>query len=199
MHRKILAAALGLFGSVSFAATPVASVSTSQPFTLDGHSVAAKGVDSWPLVVGDEVATSASPAKISFRDGSSIALAARSDAKIAGTPAEPVFLLVSGSLDYNLAKNSKVSVTRLQQPARAGKARAAVVAAALVSAAAITPALVVANAHSSTAGTLASSSTATTSASTSAASDVTAAASTPATPEVASPSLLRLPPISQHQ
>jgi len=195
MHRKILATALGLFGSVSFAATPVASVSTSQPFTLDGHSVSAKGVDSWPLVVGDEVATSTSPAKISFRDGSSIALAAQSDAKIAGTPSEPVFLLVSGSLDYNLAKNSKVSVTKLQQPVKANKARAAVVAAAVVSAAAITPALVVANAHSSTAGTLASSSTA----STSAASDVTAAASTPGTPDVASPSLLRLPPISQHQ
>lgn len=195
MYRKILATALGLFGSVSFAATPVASVSTSQPFTLDGHSVSAKGVDSWPLVVGDEVATSTSPAKISFRDGSSIALAAQSDAKIAGTAAEPVFLLVSGSLDYNLTKNSKVSVTKLQQPAKANKARAAAVAAAVVSAAAITPALVVANAHSSTAGTLASSSTA----STSAASDVTAAASTPATPDVASPSLLRLPPISQHQ
>jgi hypothetical protein len=196
MHRNILVTALGLFGTVSFAATPVASVSTSQPFTLDGHSVSAKGIDSWPLVVGDEVATSTSPAKISFRDGSSIALAAQSNAKIAGTSAEPVFLLVSGSLDYNLTKNSKVSVTKLQHPAKHSKARAAAVAAALVSAAAIPPALVVASANSSTAGTLASSSTAATSAVPDASA---AAASAPGAPDVASPSLLRLPPISQHQ
>jgi hypothetical protein len=195
MHRKILATAFGLFGSVSFAATPVASVSTSQPFTLDGHSVSAKGVDSWPLVIGDEVATSTSPATISFRDGSSIALAAKSDAKISGTSAEPVFLLVSGSLDYNLAKNSKVSVTNLQQPAKHNKARVAAVAAAAVSAAAITPALVKASANSATAGTLASAPAA----SASAVPDTAAAAATPGSSDVASPSLLRLPPISQHQ
>jgi hypothetical protein len=196
MHRKILATAFGLFGSVSFAATPVASVSTSQPFTLDGHSVSAKGVDSWPLVVGDEVATSTSPATISFRDGSSIALAAKSDAKIAGTFAEPVFLLVSGSLDYNLAKNSKVSVTKLQQPAKHNKARVAAVAAA------ITPAVVVASANATTAGTLASAPAASASApaaSASAVPDAAAVASTPGSGDVAAPSLLRLPPISQHQ
>jgi hypothetical protein len=187
MHRKILATALGLFGSVSFAAAPVASVSTSQPFTLDGHSVSAKGVDSWPLVVGDEVATSTSPAKISFHDGSSIALAAQSDAKIVGTSAEPVFLLVSGSLDYNLAKESKVSVTKVQPSAKANKARAAAVVAAVASAAAITPALVVASAHSTTAGTLATA-------------PATSASSVPDTvADTASPSLLKLPPISQHQ
>src|SRR5437588_8359197 len=152
MHRKILATALGLFGSVSFAATPVASVLTSQPFTLDGHSVSAKGIASWPLVVGDELATSTAAAKVSFRDGSSIALAPQSDARIAGTSASPVFLLVSGSLDYNLAKNSKVSVTKLQQPAKPSKARVAAISAAAASAAAITPALVVASAHSTTAG-----------------------------------------------
>jgi hypothetical protein len=194
MHRKILVTALGLFGSVSFAATPVASVSTSQPFTLDGHSVSAKGVDSWPLVIGDELATSTSPAKISFRDGSSIALAAKSEVKIAGTSAEPVFLLVSGSLDYDLTKNSKVSVTKLERPARPSKARAAAVMAA-VSAAAITPAVVVASAHSTTAGTLASAPAA----SAPAVPDTAAVASTPGSSDVATPSLLRLPPISQHQ
>jgi hypothetical protein len=195
MHHRILPVVFGLLGSVSFAATPVASVSTSQPFSLDGHSISAKGVASWPLVVGDELATSTAPAQIYFHDGSSIALAPKSDAKIAGTSAEPVFLLVSGSLDYNLTKNSKVSVTRLEQPAKSGKARVAVVTAAAVSAAAITPALVVASAHSATTGTLADSSTAAASTT----SEAAAATSAPATPDLASPSLLRLPPVSQHQ
>jgi hypothetical protein len=192
MHHKILPVVLGLFGSVSFAATPVASVSTSQPFSLDGHSISAKGIASWPLVVGDELATSTAPAQISFHDGSSIALAPKSNARIAGTSAEPVFLLVSGSLDYNLTKNSKVSVTRVEQPAKSNKAKVALAAAAAASVAAVTPALVMASRNSAVTGTLADSSTAATSA-------VSNSVAASGAPDLASPSLLRLPPVSQHQ
>ena len=193
MYRQILPVVLGLLGSLSFAATPVASVSTSESFRLDGRSVSAKGVASWPLVVGDELATGAAPAQISFRDGSSIALAAESSARISGTSAAPVFVLVSGSLDYNLVKNSKVSVTRAELPAKSKKGRVAVVAAA-ASAAAIAPAVVMAGANSAATGTLAGSA----GAAASRASTATVAATT-GDPELASPSLLRLPPVSQHQ
>ena len=193
MYRQILPVVLGLLGSLSFAATPVASVSTPESFRLDGRSVSAKGVASWPLVVGDELATGAAPAQISFRDGSSIALAAESSARISGTSAAPVFVLVSGSLDYNLVKNSKVSVTRAELPSKSKKGRVAVVAAA-ASAAAIAPAVVMAGANSAATGTLAGSS----GAAASRASTATVAATT-GDPELASPSLLRLPPVSQHQ
>ena len=193
MYRQILPVVLGLLGSLSFAATPVASVSTSESFRLDGRSVSAKGVASWPLVVGDELATGAAPAQISFRDGSSIALAAESSAKISGTSAAPVFVLVSGSLDYNLVKNSKVSVTRTEPPVKSKKGKVAVVAAA-ASAAAIAPAVVMAGANSAATGTLAGSP----SAAASTASTATAATTT-GNPELTSPSLLRLPPVSQHQ
>ncbi|HEY6987753.1 MAG TPA: hypothetical protein VH369_05185 [Bryobacteraceae bacterium] len=194
MYRKILPAALGLLGSLSFAAAPVASVSISESFRLDGRSVSAKGVASWPLVVGDELATGAAPAQISFRDGSSIALAAGSSAKISGTSAAPVFVLVSGSLDYNLVKNSKVSVTRAELPAKSKKGHVAVIAAA-ASAAAIAPAVAMASANSAATGTLAGPSSAAAASTASTA----AAASTTGDPELASPSLLRLPPVSQHQ
>ena len=194
MYRQILPVVLGLFGSLSFAATPVASVSTSESFRLDGRSISVKGVASWPLVVGDELATAAAPAQISFRDGSSVALAAESSAKISGTSAAPIFVLVSGSLDYNLVKNSKVSVTRAEPPAKSKKGRVAVVAAA-ASVAAIAPAVVMASANSAASGTLAGQSSA---AAASTASTATAAATT-GDPELASPSLLRLPPVSQHQ
>jgi hypothetical protein len=194
MYRQILPVVLGLLGSLSFAATPVASVSTSESFRLDGRSVSVKGVASWPLVVGDELATGAAPAQISFRDGSSIALAAESSAKISGTSAAPVFVLVSGSLDYNLVKNSKVSVTRAEPPAKSKKGKVAVVAAA-ASAAAIASAVVMAGANSAATGTLTGSS----GAAASTASTATAAAATTGDPELASPSLLRLPPVSQHQ
>lgn len=193
MYRQILPVVLGLLGSLSFAATPVASVSTSESFRLDGRSVSAKGVASWPLVIGDELATGTAPAQISFRDGSSIALAAESSAKISGTSAAPVFVLVSGSLDYNLVKNSKVSVTRAEPSAKSKKSKLAVVAAA-ASAAAITPAVVMAGANSAATGTLAGSSGAPASTASTA-----AAAATTGDPELASPSLLRLPPVSQHQ
>jgi hypothetical protein len=192
MHHRILPVVLGLFGSVSFAATPVASVSTSQPFRLDGHSISAQGIASWPLVVGDELATSTAAAQISFRDGSSVALAPKSNARIAGTSAEPVFLLVSGSVDYNLTKNSKVSVTRVEQPAKSNKTKVALAATAAASVAAVTPALVVASRNSAVTGTLADSSTAATSA-------VSDSAAVSGAPDLASPSLLRLPPVSQHQ
>jgi hypothetical protein len=193
MYRKILPAVLGLLGSLCFAVTPVASVSTSESFRLDGRSVSAKGVASWPVVVGDELVTDAAPAQISFRDGSSIAQAAESSAKISGTSAAPVFVLVSGSLDYNLVKNSKVSVTRVVPPTKSKKGKVAVLAAA-ASAAAVAPAVVMASAHSAATGTLAGSSgTAASTASTA------AAAATTGGPELASPSLLRLPPVSQHQ
>lgn len=54
-----------------FGASPVAKVRSSEPFTLSGTTITAAGVESWPLVLGDEIVTSHAPARIDFSDGRS--------------------------------------------------------------------------------------------------------------------------------
>lgn len=100
-----------MFGLVSFASVPVGSVSSSQSFALDGHAIKAAGITSWPVVVGDEITTSAAPAVMSFPDGSSIQLAPRSQVKISGNIESPKVVLTAGNLEYKLAPGSTVSLT----------------------------------------------------------------------------------------
>jgi hypothetical protein len=100
--------------AVTFASAPVASVSSTSPFTLDGSSLTVAGVMSWPLVIGDELATNTASASILFKDGSNVTLAPKSTLKITGQEGSPVVVLESGSVDYKLVKDSKVSLIRLQ-------------------------------------------------------------------------------------
>ncbi len=104
-------AVLASFASFGLAMTPVATVSSAQPFTMDGHSVANGGVSSWPVVVGDEISTASSPAVFYFRDGSSVKLAPGSSAKVTGSAMQPKVVLTKGTLDYKLVAGSKVAVS----------------------------------------------------------------------------------------
>ena len=111
------------FAALSFASTPVATVSSSQPFTMAGHAVTSPGISSWPVVVGDEIATADGPAVLNFPDGSSVKLAAGSSARVGGSVAEPKVVLMSGTLDYKLAAGSKLTISNsalkqhIKQPA----------------------------------------------------------------------------------
>jgi hypothetical protein len=102
-------AALPLAG---FASTPLATVSSAEPVTLAGHSISAPGVSSWPLVTGDEIATSTAPATILFRDGSSVALAAKSSARLTGTSVQPKLVLMAGTLNYKIVPGSKLVLSK---------------------------------------------------------------------------------------
>jgi hypothetical protein len=218
----ILLTMLGVFGAASFAFTPVATVSSLRPFTLDGHSISATGVASWPLVVGDEIATSTAPATISFQDGSRISLASKSGVKIGGTNLEPTFVLVTGSLDYRLVKGSKVSLAKLQDSSQGqpttysvtsfGKRRVAPVMVAAGAAGIAAPAVVfLAAAHGASAtgasATLeASNPSVATAGSASTASSPAAATPTATTASAASDTsptasstLLKVPPLSHFQ
>jgi hypothetical protein len=101
---------LAAFTSLSFASTSVATLTSSQAFLLDGHPVTSSGITSWPIVIGDEVATAKSTAILYFRDGSSVKLAAASSVKLSGSPEEPKLVLTSGTLDYKLVAGSKITV-----------------------------------------------------------------------------------------
>jgi len=105
-----------LLAAFSFSAVspaPIATVTSTEPFTLDGHSVSTPGVTSWPLAVGNEVATSSAPAVLFFHDGSSVKLAADSRAKLTGSETQPKLVLMAGSLDYKVVLGSNLSVTNL--------------------------------------------------------------------------------------
>ena len=112
LHRTtILATLFAAFGIASFASVPIANVSSSHSFALDGHAITADGVTSWPLVLGDDITTSAAPAVMSFPDGTVIKLAPQSRAKITGTAAKPKLVLVAGNMEYKLAVNSPLLLT----------------------------------------------------------------------------------------
>ncbi len=106
-----------LFGviasSVAFAGKPVATITSAVPFALDGHSVNTPGVSSFPVIVGDTVATSHGPAVLVFSDGSALKLGSNSSVRIAGVDAKPKIVLLAGALDYKLVPGSTVSVTNL--------------------------------------------------------------------------------------
>ena len=108
----VLLTAFAVFSLASFASAPIATVSSAEPVTLAGHSLSAPGVSSWPLVTGDEITTSTAPATILFRDGSSVALAAKSSALVTGTSLQPKLVLIAGSLNYSLVAGSKVALSR---------------------------------------------------------------------------------------
>jgi len=119
MRRSFAFASLiTVFSCIAVASAPIANMTSKQAITLDGHGLAAVGIASWPLVMGDEVATSGAPGIILFNDGSSIQLASRSAIKIVGSSAEPKIVLLSGSLDYKFVSGSKLSVTNSLTAAR---------------------------------------------------------------------------------
>jgi hypothetical protein len=108
----LLLTAVAAFPLASFGSAPVATVSSTEPVTLAGHSISAPGVSSWPLVTGDEIATSTAPATILFRDGSSVALAAKSSARLTGTSTQPKLVLMVGSLNYKIVPGSHLLLSR---------------------------------------------------------------------------------------
>lgn len=95
----------------TFAAGPVASVVSSQAFNLDGTVVANPGVTLYPIVIHDRVETLDSDALLSFKDGSTIDVAANSEVKVEGSETSPSVVLVAGKLNYKIAAGSRVQVT----------------------------------------------------------------------------------------
>jgi hypothetical protein len=104
---------LTLMAASAFAAKPIATVTSAQPFTLDGHSVNTPGVTSFPVVMGDTVSTIDGPAVIRFPEGSQVKLEANSTLKISGVDQKPRLMLLGGAVDYKLMPGSGLSVTNV--------------------------------------------------------------------------------------
>jgi hypothetical protein len=92
---------LGLVVTLSvFAEAPVAKVTSTDTFSLHGAAVNPAGVPSWPMMVGDDIATAAVPAVIEFRDGLRVTLAKNSRAKVEKSEDGVLLRLVAGSLQF---------------------------------------------------------------------------------------------------
>jgi len=88
---------LPLAMSVS-AVSPVATLTSDDPFTLDGRSVAVAGVNSWPLVLGDDIDTLSAPAVLVLQNGTKVQISAHSRVKLTGTSTQPKIAVESGTI-----------------------------------------------------------------------------------------------------
>src|SRR5436190_20262028 len=93
--------------------SPVASVSSPEPFLLDGVRMPVAGVPSWPLLGGDEVSTTNAPAVISFQDSSQVTLDKNSKARLKRNGAGVILFLVQGTFLLRSVAGSKVTVSTL--------------------------------------------------------------------------------------
>lgn len=84
------------------AAQPVASVTGSSSFDLNGNRVNVAGVPSWTVMSGDDIVAGASPLIVSFKDGSKITLAPDARLRIDSSAGNLSANLISGFMQYNL-------------------------------------------------------------------------------------------------
>ena len=103
---------LACFASFCSAAGSIATVTSAEPFSVDGVMLSNPGVASWPLISNDTIATASSGALVTFRDGSAVRLAPQSRVKLAGSEAAPEVMIIAGNLDTKIAPGSKLLVTR---------------------------------------------------------------------------------------
>jgi hypothetical protein len=110
----ILRLTLGIaaIATVCSAAGSVASVTSAQPFSLDGVNLVNPGVTTWPVVSNDEISTAAGAAMLTFRDGSAIKIAPQSRIRLSGSPTSPEVILIAGNVDTKLASGSNLIVTK---------------------------------------------------------------------------------------
>jgi hypothetical protein len=118
MRRLWLALYLLGTGSSAGAFMPVATVTSAAVFRLDGRSINTPGVTTFPLVVGDVVATHNGAAVLFFDDGSVVKVGVNSSIRIAGGVAKPKVVLLAGTLDYKLSLGSNTSVMNLDTERR---------------------------------------------------------------------------------
>jgi hypothetical protein len=103
-----IAIATGLAGAA--AERPVANVTSPDAFNLNGERTSAVGVSSWPLVVGDEVATLTSTVLIRFSDKSLIAIDKESSLKLEKANQDIIVRLTTGSMRFKVEPGARIQV-----------------------------------------------------------------------------------------
>ena len=93
-----------------FGASPIGSISSTQPIVVSGITVSTDRVMSWPIAVNDEIVTHTAPATLRFADGSVVTLQRNSRMKLVALSSGVEMKMLSGSAIYDLKPSSVVSV-----------------------------------------------------------------------------------------
>jgi hypothetical protein len=92
------------------AVRPVGRIRSTEPFRLRGATMPVAGMRWWPIVAGDDIVAGASPAIITFDDGTRVTLARDSRLKLESAGGRTRVRLVEGSLQYRLGRLPKVDI-----------------------------------------------------------------------------------------
>ena len=107
MGRTKLIMTAALLTAAAFAAGETAgSVTATKGLQLNGQAVPVAGTKSWPVTAGDVLASDATPAVLTMKDGSKIVLGTKSQAKLENGTVR----LLSGTMEYKLAERSTLQV-----------------------------------------------------------------------------------------
>jgi hypothetical protein len=102
----------------------VATVSSSEPFTLRGNVVPIQGVSQWPVFNGDEIATSSASAIVSFSDGSRILMDRNTRLTVALKGKKTDVKVTKGKIWYDLKAMARFSVGTVQRAVAPGTSQA---------------------------------------------------------------------------
>lgn len=97
------------------AAAPIATLSTGGPVKVNGTLVPTAGAPTWPLVLGDEIATTTQPAMMLFADGDRVTLAQNTRVNLPKC-SPPVLDILEGTITYKMAPASKLLLCALGRP-----------------------------------------------------------------------------------
>lgn len=106
MGRKFTVAIFIFSGLAMLAAEAAGNVSATKGLQLNGQAVPVAGTKSWPVAAGDVLASDATPAVLTMKDGSKIVLGKKSQAKLDNGTVR----LLSGTMEYTLAERSTLQV-----------------------------------------------------------------------------------------
>lgn len=102
--RLLLLTTFAIQGLLPGQTTRLATATAAQPFTLRGVEVNPSGIPSWPIMPGDETTAGSGPVTFTFENGSRVAVAPGSRARVELAGGKPLFRLLSGEAAYDLKR-----------------------------------------------------------------------------------------------
>ncbi len=105
---------IGIVAAVVWAAEPVGTITSAEPFEIGGARAPVAGAPNWPLVAGDTVVMGKAPGLIRLADGTRLFVLPRSRIEITGGEGEaPAVELRSGGVAYEFGRASRLSLKAL--------------------------------------------------------------------------------------
>jgi hypothetical protein len=110
MRNSFFISLVAVVVSVAMAATPIATVVSGEGLKVRGTPVPPTAVSSWPVASGDELASSASPAVVMFKDQSRLTLSPSSRVKLEQRGDNVCIFLLDGSLRLSAVAGAQIGV-----------------------------------------------------------------------------------------